>query len=665
MKTAKIFLAAWLLATSVFAQVSLLKKLTFPGEENIRTFSFAPNSKRIIAGGDKGTLRVFELATGESWKLPGFTSKVYAVEVSYDGRYMAASSESGDFLLYDLQESKQIELNGNPGIVRAIAFSPSNALLATGNESGKVQLWSLTTREKTGDYAGNDIKIYALAFSPTGNYLASGYSDNSTVIWNTVSGQLSQRCTGHTDWVHSVAFSADGKKMISGSYDKTIRLWDTETGKEVSQWKGHKGWVTDLQLSPDGQYLASGGGDGQAIVWKDGKIVQQLKEPSVIVSEIQFSKDGKLLAVADLSKALLIYNVSSLGIQPWKPYDVTPPSLVVLSPKLLAARDADTGFRKSVVYQSDLRILVEVNDISGVESVSIGGTKVEPQAENRDRYEVSLTLPQNSEKVVAIQAVDKLGNKLDDKLIIERKVFSGSVNDEKYFAILIAVEDYKNNDIPDLDQPAKDLDRLKEVLETKYSFKPEHISVLKNPDRQAIYDKLDEFQAKLDKIDNLLIFYAGHGYWDEQLEQGYWYPSDAVPNKRSTWFPNSTLRDYISGMSARHTLLITDACFSGGIFKSRSVFENSSTAIETLYLRKSRKAMTSGTLEAVPDKSVFIDFLVKRLTDNSEPYLPAEDLFNALRKNVINNSPNNQVPQYGVIGQAGDEGGEFIFVKKK
>jgi hypothetical protein len=111
-------------------------------------------------------------------------------------------------------------------------------------------------------------------------------------------------------------------------------------------------------------------------------------------------------------------------------------------------------------------------------------------------------------------------------------------------------------------------------------------------------------------------------------------------------------------------LLITDACFSGGIFKSRAVFENASTAIETLYLRKSRKAMTSGTLEKVPDRSVFISSLVQRLSNNLEPYLTAEELFSGLRRQVIENSPNSQVPQYGEVGQTGDEGGEFIFIRK-
>lgn len=383
-----------------------------------------------------------------------------------------------------------------------------------------------------------------------------------------------------------------------------------------------------------------------------------------MVGAAPFSLDGKMIAVADLSPTVAVYDCSALNIKPWKPFDVSPPSIAVISPKLLETKDAATGYRTSVVHQSTVRVLLEVTDLSGVKEVAINGTPLTADKTLPDRYLMEFKIPNNTEQILSLTAVDKVGNRLDQKLRIEHKPFSGSVDERKYHAILIAVQDYKDPNITDLDQPVADMTRLKNVLVKNYSFLEENIMVLTNPDRNTLYSKFDELQSRLDKMDNLLIFYAGHGYWDSQLEQGYWLPSDAETNRRSSWISNGTLRDYIGGILARHTLLITDACFSGGIFKSRAVFENASTAIETLYLRKSRKAMTSGTLEKVPDRSVFISSLVQRLTSNQEPYLTAEELFSGLRRQVIENSPNSQVPQYGEVGQVGDEGGEFIFIRK-
>jgi hypothetical protein len=84
----------------------------------------------------------------------------------------------------------------------------------------------------------------------------------------------------------------------------------------------------------------------------------------------------------------------------------------------------------------------------------------------------------------------------------------------------------------------------------------------------------------------------------------------------------------------------------------------------------SRTAMTSGALTTVPDRSVFVEYLLRRLRDNTEERLPALELFSRLRLPVINNSPaqkdgSRPTPRYGTIHEVGDEGGDFIFVRRR
>ena len=186
---------------------------------------------------------------------------------------------------------------------------------------------------------------------------------------------------------------------------------------------------------------------------------------------------------------------------------------------------------------------------------------------------------------------------------------------------------------------------------------------MQNPDRTRIIEAFDELTTSVQSTDNLLVFYAGHGIWEEQIEQGYWLPSDAKKGSKAAWLSNGTIRDYIRAIDSKHTLLITDACFGGGILKTREAFTTSKAMLE-MYKLPSRKAMTSGALKTVPDKSVFIEYLIKALKRNDQPLVSADQLFTSFKYNVINNSPNGQVPQYGVISQADDEGGDFIFLKK-
>jgi len=234
----------------------------------------------------------------------------------------------------------------------------------------------------------------------------------------------------------------------------------------------------------------------------------------------------------------------------------------------------------------------------------------------------------------------------------------------KHYALLVAVGNYDDDDINDLDQPQNDAAALKKVLMENYTFEDANVSLMVDPSRGDILDEFDRLNQIMGESDSLLIFYAGHGYWDEDFQQGYWLPRDARKSRKASWISNATIRDYIRGIGSKHTLLISDACFSGGIFKTRSAFRDTASATDKLFQLTSRKAMTSGTLTEVPDDSVFLEYLIKRLKDNTDSHLPSEQLFSQFRIAVINNSSVDQVPQYGEIRGAGDEGGDFIFVRR-
>jgi len=235
----------------------------------------------------------------------------------------------------------------------------------------------------------------------------------------------------------------------------------------------------------------------------------------------------------------------------------------------------------------------------------------------------------------------------------------------KYYALLIGVEDYQDSVLFDLNEPINDVNELNEILVTNYSFDQQDVTRLENPSYEEMVVALDALKRTVGEKDNLLIFYAGHGIYDETSELGFWLPSDAdSPEKHnsSKWFRNSALRDYLKAVPSKHTLLISDACFSGSIFAKRAIQDNTSMAYYKLYSRKSRKAMTSGSLKPVRDKSVFMKYLKQRLLENKNKYLSSEELFSSFKIAVMNNS--NNIPSYGEIQDVGDEGGDFLFIRR-
>jgi TolB-like protein len=228
----------------------------------------------------------------------------------------------------------------------------------------------------------------------------------------------------------------------------------------------------------------------------------------------------------------------------------------------------------------------------------------------------------------------------------------------KYHAIVISENLYQDDKITDLIEPKNDADKLTSILVSKYFFKQEDIIRLVDPTRANILDAIEQKRKSLSVDDNLIIFYAGHGYWDEGLKMGYWLPSDAKKDSKSNWVSNTDLTLYLSAFESNHVLLVSDACFSGGIFKTRSIGDMDQ-GIKRLYELKSRKAITSGNLKEVPDNSVFMKYFIMQLELNNDAFLTSDQLFAKIRPNILNNSSTE--PLYGVVHNTGDEGGEFVF----
>jgi len=342
--------------------------------------------------------------------------------------------------------------------------------------------------------------------------------------------------------------------------------------------------------------------------------------------------------------------------------DKLPPVIKIYSP------DINRGF-KQTISDEILNISGMVSDESGIFEIIINGIPVKFEFDGSFKADIPLEIGNNK---ITLVAKDKKMNAASESFYIEREVAkeisvieNAEVNLKgQYYALIIGVEDYADPTFNDLEEPLKDAQNLENTLTVHYIFNQQNIHILKNPGRDEITQALEKYFNELTPNDNLLIFYAGHGYWDEKFKQGYWLPSDAKYNNRGTWLANSTIRDYMRAIPCKHSLLITDACFAGGIFKSREAFPDASKAINELYQLPSRKAMTSGALKQVPDKSVFLEYLIKRLETNEQKYLPAEQLFSSFKMAVINNSSEDQVPQFGEVKETGDEGGDFIFIRK-
>lgn len=233
----------------------------------------------------------------------------------------------------------------------------------------------------------------------------------------------------------------------------------------------------------------------------------------------------------------------------------------------------------------------------------------------------------------------------------------------KNYAVIIGISKYRDPVMPDLFYPIQDARKVRDVLVKDYTFDPKNTLLLENPTKERIINTLDSLNEIITVNDNFLLFYAGHGTWDERTSMGYWLPADAAAKVYDNWIMNSIITGYASEINANHTLVIADACFGGSIFRTRAFLPEEEKEITELYIKTSKKAMTSGDLTEVPDESLFVKSFIKLLTENQEEFLPSEKLFFMIKPSIVNAI--DLIPQFGIIKNSGDQGGDFIFFRRR
>ena len=232
----------------------------------------------------------------------------------------------------------------------------------------------------------------------------------------------------------------------------------------------------------------------------------------------------------------------------------------------------------------------------------------------------------------------------------------------RYHAIVIGNNAYRS--LPKLKTAVDDAKAVAAVLEQNYGFS---VSLLTDATEEVVIGTLANLRRTLTPEDNLLIYYAGHGWYDEEAERGYWLPVDAVADNQSNWISNADVTDMLKAIKAKHVLVVADSCYSGTLTRGLAIGSKSAGYFQDIVQRRGRTVLTSGGLEPVLDAgggshSVFADAFLDALRDNAG-VIDGDGIYHRVKDQVVLNA--EQTPEYGNIRLAGHDGGDFLFVRKQ
>ncbi|KIJ12110.1 hypothetical protein PAXINDRAFT_27714, partial [Paxillus involutus ATCC 200175] len=297
-------------------------------EGYIGGIAYLPGVKGVVSWSSDKTVRIWDVEKGkqegtsmvhESW--------IYCIAVTRDGKRILSGGEKGKISVWDAETHESIqEWASYSGFsICCIALSPDDRCAASGDSDGKIMIREMkeggNLKIRHSLDAGSSVQ--SVCFSPNGKKLASAvYNSNLkgahvVQVYDIESGKLILGpVKGHESWIRCVLWSLDGSRLFSASDDGTIQCWNSETGKSIGgQWTRHTRAVYSLSLSPDGTKLASASCDNTVRFWDArsgdpiGHPLQHESHLFAIIRRIAYLPGGERVVSCSDDKTVRIWDV--------------------------------------------------------------------------------------------------------------------------------------------------------------------------------------------------------------------------------------------------------------------------------------------------------------------------------------------------------------------
>ncbi len=680
----------------------------------INAVAFSPDGKTVATGSADNTIKLWDASTGNmKSSIDAASKEVTALAWSADGKYIVSGGANGAVVIWEAISGNKMMETEMKTQVNSIAISPDVQYIAAAGATKKISIWNIETKALSKEFEAHDRDINAIAFSDKGGLFISVSNDASLKIWDVGNLKIGKKkfmkdagepklsATGLTlnDDNHNGIIEHPEKPAIkfilknSGkgqaynlvakvSIDATVVGLHFEKEISIGNLEADKYISVSIPITTDSSLETAAGAftieiqEGNAFNPAPLKVNFQSRggvsySYVMVTSHAYSSATGKAEVGAPITLRLKLKNTSSGEAKNVKINYAFPPNVMAVNKLSELIHTIASGDEKEIsveFYASKEYTKPKINI----------GLNLEGAYSNANDLvlEVKMNEPLPTTEIAISQPLAAVE-------LPEKPMFRGSGDPLKglnvskskdmvignYYALVIGIDAYKGS-WPALKNAVNDAKAIETMLKAQYKFDNFKSLYNEQATRANIIAQLELLVANAKPQDNVFIYYSGHGDYKQDLNKGFWVPVDATANSTANYLSNADIQTYLGGIKSKHTLLVADACFSGDIFRGNTLsvpFEESEKYYKEVHSLSSRQAMTSGGLEPVMDggkegHSVFAYYFLKTLNDNSNKYLDASQIFNKIKIPVINNS--EQSPKLAPIKNTGDEGGQFLFIKK-
>lgn len=591
--------------------------------------------------------------------LNGHSHHINKLEYSHNGKYLVSTSNDESICIW-VWKNDEMELmqkfNYDESMMGASFSYDDRFLVAVGYEK-KIYVYENQNSSFNlyDTISGLKYWQYDVSFNPT------KYEFLSSSQYQIRRYKLAKKNFVFTDSLkirvnRTIRYNTTGELVAFGKNQDLVILQvnDSEI-KELETIYHHSEYVFGGSFSDDGLFLSSFGSDKSAIIWEltgvspskkslitdyiDGELTSAQKTilTSSVIKEILSSLKKSLTNTRDEFETTIQYNnrrdklksevIKQLQYYTEKYYSIKKVSngKVKIPLERIIGYNADIGIYKIRFLETDAGVKIPISEaklfkedweksyIIAEKSISRDAVSYEYSnfklvtTSNKKQFDIT-PIENPFHKFKKSKVLNVKGRRVGDESEVKDQEINGEDGLGVDRALIFATNVYDS--FSELVNPVLDASTIAEELQSNYYVQTELVI---NPTLKEAIEKIREY-AKLNygKNDNLIIFFAGHGIYDEVFKEGYVISRDSKSDDvaKTSYLSHSNLRTMINNIPCNHILLVMDVCF-GGTFdpliaakgRAADLYAEVSNAefIERKKKYKTRLYLTSGGKEYVPD----------------------------------------------------------------
>ncbi|NLX94878.1 MAG: hypothetical protein GXY83_01750 [Rhodopirellula sp.] len=225
-----------------------------------------------------------------------------------------AGKPEGDPIMPEGVSRQPAVYTQRPGAATAIAASPWAPLVAIAGQQ-QIVLYHSDTAALLGVLPFPEGTPYALRFNRSGSLLLAGGGRGASLglvaVYDVKTGQRAFQVGDELDAVLAADINAANTLIALGGPPRIVRVYSTADGSLVAEIKKHTDWIYGVAFSPDGVLLATADRSGGLWVWEAGtdREFYNLDGHKAPVTDIAWRADSNVLASASEDGTIKYWNM--------------------------------------------------------------------------------------------------------------------------------------------------------------------------------------------------------------------------------------------------------------------------------------------------------------------------------------------------------------------